>query len=130
MNRITLITEPDDLARDAFRILCVDLNTDQTQIVSDSLTAVENELECVVYVWNSNDSDTWLFDKKQKSNLIIFNACSYNSELVGYLAAQPNSLYFGPLKFLSHINDRDIYDVTVCKSFLIQYMQRYEQIFK
>jgi len=130
MNRITLVTEPDDLSRDAFRILCVDLNQDQTQIISDSLTGISNNSECIVYVWNGIGSHDWFFDKKHKSHLIIFNGCGQNLELVGYMAAQPNSIYFGPLKFLSKINDRDIYDVDVCKNFLNQYMQKYEQIYK
>lgn len=130
MNKITLVTDPDDIQRDGFRILCVDLNPDQTQIISNSLMEIQSNSEFIVYIWNTNESDSWLIDKKQKSDLIIFNGCGNNPELIGYLAAQPNSIYFGPLKFLSLVNDRDIYDVTICKNFLIQYLEKHEQIFK
>jgi hypothetical protein len=130
MDKITLVTAPDDVVNDGFRILCVDLNPDQNQMVSDAMNTVDSILECIVYVWTSGEPEQWLFDKKQKSNLIIFNGASPNGEVVGYLSAQPNSIYFGPLKMLSGINNRDIYDVEVCKNFLIQHLRKHEQVFK
>jgi hypothetical protein len=130
MDKITLVTAPDDITNDGFRILCVDLNQDQNQIVSDTLNTIESTMECIVYVWTSGEPEQWLFDKKQKSNLIIFNGASHNGEVVGYLSAQPNSVYFGPLKMLAGINNRDIYDVDVCKNFLIHHLRKHEKTFQ
>ena len=45
-----------------------------------------------------------------KSNFIIFNAESENQTLVGYLAAQKNSHYFGELKTLQKVNGSCIMD--------------------
>ena len=130
MNKITLVTEPDDILVDSFRILCVNLTADQTQFLSDIVNDMEFIIDSIVYVWNEGDSEEWLFDKKLKSNLIIFNAVTDSGEINGYLAAQPNSFYFGPLKNLSYVNNRDIYDATSFKETLLEYIRKYEQIYE
>jgi hypothetical protein len=130
MNKITLVTEPDDILVDAFRILCVNLTVDQTQFLSDIVNDMEYIVDTVVYVWNDGDDEKWLFDKKTKSNLIVFNASTECGEINGYLAAQPNSFYFGPLRNLSLVNIRDIYDATDFKDTLLEYIRKYEQIYE
>lgn len=130
MNKITLVTSPDDVVIDAFRILCVDLTVDQNQLVSDAITGLEGIADAVIYVWNTGEDLSWLFDKKQKCQLIIFNGVHANGEVIGYLAAQPNSYYFGPLKSLELVNNRDIYDVVSLQETLTINIKRYEQKFK
>jgi hypothetical protein len=130
MNNITLVTDPDDILVDAFRILCVNLTVDQTQFLSDIVNDMEYIIDTVVYVWNDGDDEKWLFDKKTKSNLIVFNASAECGEINGYLAAQPNSFYFGPLRNLSLVNIRDIYDATDFKDTLLEYIRKYEQIYE
>lgn len=130
MNKITLVTSPDDVVIDAFRILCVDLTVDQNQLVSDAITGLEGIADSVIYIWNTGEDLEWLFDKKQKCQLVIFNGVHSNGEVVGYLAAQPNAYYFGPLKSLELINNRDIYDVVSLQETLTNYIKRYEQKFK
>lgn len=130
MNKITLVTEPDDILSDAFRILCVNLTVDQTQFLSDVVNDMEFTIDSIVYVWNEGDDEKWLFDKKLKSQMIIFNAVMESGEINGYLAAQPNSYYFGPLRNLSHVNNRDIYDATSFKDTLLEYIRKYEQIYE
>lgn len=130
MNKITLVTEPDDILADAFRILCVNLTVDHTQFLSNIINEMDFIVDSIVYVWNNGDDEKWLFDKKLKSQLIIFNAVSDNGEINGYLAAQPNSFYFGPLRNLSVINDRDIYDTESFKDTLLEYIKKYEQIYQ
>lgn len=130
MNRITLITSPDDVLADAFRILCVDLTIDQNQLVSNCITKLDFASNIVIYIWNTGEDVNWLFDKKQKSNIIVFNGMHNNGEIVGYLTAQANSYYFGPLKTLGAINDRDIYDIHSLEETLVNYVKKYEQNFK
>lgn len=130
MNKITLVTEPDDILSDAFRILCVNLTVDQTQFLSNVVNDMEFTVDSIIYVWNEGDDEKWLFDKKLKSQMIIFNAVMESGEINGYLAAQPNSYYFGPLRNLSHVNDRDIYDATSFKDTLLEYIRKYEQIYE
>lgn len=130
MNNITLVTDPDDILVDAFRILCVNLTVDQTQFLSDIVNDMDQVIDSVVYVWNDGDDKKWLFDKKLKSDIIIFNAIFDCGEINGYLAAQPNSFYFGPLKNLYHINNRDIYDAMSFKETLLEYIRKYEQIYE
>jgi len=106
--KIILVTPPDDILLDGVRILLVDLTAEQNQIVSDALKAVNNQ-STVVYVWNINQNIDWVLDKKQKSNIILFNAESEDQTLVGYLAAQSNSYYFGTLRTLGKVNNSAIY---------------------
>jgi len=98
MNNITLVTAPDDIHIDAVRILTYDLDNDQSQLVSNALTSMDNLYDTVMYIAKSNDDPQWILDKKIKSSIIILNAESDNQTLVGYLAAQPGSYYFGTIK--------------------------------
>jgi hypothetical protein len=107
---VILVTDPDDVQVDGLRLLLVDLNIDQNQIVSDALARSDGFGSIVSYIWRSGDSVDWLLDKKHKSDLIIFNADSENDIIIGYMAAQKYSYYFGILKILSPANNRNIYN--------------------
>ncbi len=107
---VILVTDPDDIQVDGLRLLLVDLNVDQNQIVSDALAQSSGFGSIVSYIWRSGDSPDWLLDKKHKSELIIFNADSENDIIIGYMAAQKYSYYFGTLKILSPVNNRNIYN--------------------
>jgi hypothetical protein len=109
-NKVLLVTSPDDVSIDALRILLVGLNDDQSSIISDALTNLEQVPETVVYVANETESAAWLIDKKQKSKLIIFNAEMDNGELVGYLAAQPNAYFFGNMRYIGITTKRALFD--------------------
>lgn len=129
-NKLSLVTAPDDIPQDSLRVLLVSLTADQTKIISDVLTEFDKIPNTVLYVWNVMDSTEWLFDKKNKSNIIIFNASQDNQELVGYLAAQPNSYYFGVLKTLGIINNNIIHDMNQCFELIKETITAYEQQFK
>ena len=107
-DRITIVTTPDDILIDGIRILLVNLTDDQSYCVSTALKQSNVKNDIIVYLSNNIDWD-WIIDKKQKSDLIIFNSDSENSMLVGYLTAQSNSYYFGTLKDLHRANNRAIY---------------------
>jgi hypothetical protein len=134
MNKITLVTSPDDVLVDAFRILCVDLTHDQSQLVSDAITRIEDVVDTVIYVWKMGDSVEWLLGKKSKCDIILFNADAEVDGaielIIGYMAAQPNSYYFGLLKSLGNINTRDIYDIVSLQETLNMNIKKYEQKFK
>jgi hypothetical protein len=125
-NKVILVTAPDDVLVDGLRILLVNLTNEQTQLISDALTSIPSLPTIVLYVFNTNEND-WLFDKKQKSNLIIFNAEAGNEIITGYMAAQRNSAYFGNLKDLSNINPQGIYNIDDCKNLLLTAIEKYEQ---
>lgn len=125
-NKVILVTEPDDILQDGLRILLVNLTNEQTQIISDALTSFTSLPTIILYVWNTSET-SWLFDKKPKSNLIIFNAESTNEIIIGYMAAQKNSAYFGNLKDLSSINPQGIYNIDDCKNLLLNAIEKYEQ---
>lgn len=125
-NKVILVTEPDDTLQDGLRILLVNLTNEQTQIISDALTSFTSLPTIILYVWNTSET-SWLFDKKPKSNLIIFNAESANEIIIGYMAAQKNSAYFGNLKDLSSINPQGIYNTDDCKNLLLNAIEKYEQ---
>lgn len=127
-DKVILVTAPDDVSYDGVRILLVDLTPDQTQVVSEVLTRLSTIPTTILYVTNTTiDSADWIFDKKHKSDLIIFNADTENDLYVGYFAAQHNSHYFGPLKILSVINNQAIYDTEECFILLENLMNKHEQ---
>lgn len=109
-DKVLVVTAPDDVVLDGIRILAVNLTQEHGQIVSNALLQFENSSVTVInYVWNNGDNTTWLLDKKFKSNLILFNADDTNSAIVGFMAAQPKSHYFGTLRDLNLANDRVLF---------------------
>ena len=110
-DKIVLVTPPDDILQDGIRLLLVDLDTDQTNILSDALKSLTESTSSIVYIWHSLTDDVeWMLEKKHKSDVILFNAASDNDLIIGYLAAQLNSHYFGTLKSLHNINSSAIYN--------------------
>ena len=126
MDNILVVTPPDDIHNDGFRLLLVDLTADQSQIVSDSLLNLKSIPPTVVYSWKSDDLDEWLLQKKKKSDLIIFNAESSKHLLIGYLAAQINTYYFGTLRTLSTVNNRELLNTDHCIELLDNYITQYK----
>src|SRR6056300_177261 len=111
MDKIILVTPPDDVFEDAVRIIAFDLTTEQNQILSNAINNINlSDTKLIVYVYQNSDDSKWLLDKKQKSSIIIFNAESYNQTIVGYLAAQNNSYYFGDLRSIGDANSSRIND--------------------
>ena len=108
---IIIVTPPDDINLDGKRILCFDLTNEQSMIISTCLRDIDADDNIIVYNSKAFQDHDWFFDKKHKSDLIIFNAESEDPMMVGYLAAQKNSIYFGNLKSLSSCNKRTIYDI-------------------
>jgi hypothetical protein len=111
-DKIIAVTPPDDVLQDGGRLLLVDLTEDQMSVVSKAMGQIEEFNRIVLYIWTPQHDVEWLLDKKHKSDLIIFNADSFDQTLIGYLAAQPNSCYFGVLKSISNVNDYVINDST------------------
>jgi len=107
--KVIVVTSPDDVTDDAYRILLVDLSPAQGKMFSDTLLEINCKDLVVVYLWENTNDINWLLDKKSKSELIIFNADSQNEIIVGYMTAQRNSHYLGILKSLGSANSRAIY---------------------
>jgi hypothetical protein len=103
-NKVTLVTYPDDVAHDGIRILGFDLQPHQTQLISDSFNSLDQIPHLVVYLANGQDDSKWIIDKKHKCSIILINAESQDQTMVGYLAAQGNSHYFGTLRSISCAN--------------------------
>jgi hypothetical protein len=113
-DNILIITPPDDTLLDGIRILHVELTQEQNQLISTALLKSNINNTIINYVWRMGDPVAWLLDKKSKSDVIFFNAdAPVNGAIemfIGYIAAQPNSYYFGYLKDLQPVNDRAIYN--------------------
>jgi hypothetical protein len=124
--KVLVVTTPDDVMIDGFRLLLVDLDADQTKTISDSLLKILSDTSVITYMWGSNDDSYWLLDKKAKSDLIIFNANSQNELIVGYMAAQKNSHYFGTLKTLAQANAKAIYASEDCESLITFNLNNHE----
>jgi hypothetical protein len=121
-----VITPPDDLALDGTRILLVDLDSVQTQLISDALKNIDYTGRVILYFWKSVDDIDWMIDKKHKSSTIFFNADSTNDLIVGYLSAQPNSHYFGTLRSLSTLVGPAINSFEQCMDILTRSIGDYE----
>jgi hypothetical protein len=124
-DKVVLVTYPDDVLDEAVRILLVDLNEDQSNIVSQSLTELESIPLVVAYSWRIGDSIDWLIDKTHKSQLIIFNADSDDLTLVGYYAGKLNSFYFGDIGQMKIVNRSAIFDVVQTKEILKHTFRKY-----
>jgi len=124
-DKVIIVTPPDDIQVDGLRILLVDLTPDQTNVISQSLTRLETIPTTITYVWNTSNDISWLLDKKHKSFLIFFNADSENDAIIGYMAAQVNSYYFGNLKSLSQVNQNAIYDTEQIFNLMENVIQQY-----
>lgn len=113
INDVLLVTSPDDVTEDGIRILCVGLSLDQEHKISESLLKFDTtRSKVIVYIWKAESSVQWMLDKKEKSDLIFFNAEAEISPMIlGYIAAHKNSFYFGNLKDLYEANKRAIYNV-------------------
>ena len=114
-DRILVVTPPDDTLLQGIRIIHVELTERHSAIVSNALMQASLPHTVINYVWKMGDSIAWLMDKIAKGDLIIFNASPENNGatelLIGWVAAQPRSYYFGNLKDLHMVNDRAIYSV-------------------
>ena len=113
-DKILVVTPPDDTLINGVRILHVELNEEQSMIVSSALINSNTQHTTINYVWKMGDSIEWLLDKVPKSNFILFNADRPNNGatelIIGYIAAQPNSYYFGTLRDLNLVNSSVIYN--------------------
>lgn len=126
-DKVVIATSPDDVSIDGFRLLLVDLDAVQSKTVSDALLNLSLDTNVIVYLWKSSDPMPWLLDKKAKSRLIIFNADSANELIVGYLAAQKKSHYFGNLKLLAGANSAVLYALEDCTKLIKSSIDHYEQ---
>ena len=126
-NKLTLVTAPDDILEDGLRILLVGLDHQNSERVSTALTRLDSVPTTIIYVWNKGEDRAWLFDKKQKSNIIIFDADNVSPEMMGYMAAQPNSYYFGILREIEPVNNRALFDVDTCYKLLGEIVDQYER---
>lgn len=129
-DRITVVTDPDDVFQPGFRILTVDLTVEQLDEVSKSLKNLETQEDVVVYVWKVGSDINWLLDKIYKSNSIIFNADSTDQTLVGFLASKNKSAYFGELRSIKEVNKSVVFNCDQCTDFFNRYLGLYEQISK
>jgi hypothetical protein len=127
-NKITLVTEPDDINIDGIRILAYDLTPEQSQIFSNCFLPIENFSPIVVYVANGQNDPKWTIDKKQKCSIIILNAESQDQTMVGYLTAQKNSYYFGNLRSISEANVSLIQDTTQLTTIMEEHITKYEKL--
>lgn len=125
-DRVILITPPDDINIDGIRILAVNLFPEQSQILSDALLKTDSTASILIYIWKNGDPEEWLFDKKHKSQSILFNADDQNELIVGYMAAQRNSVYFGNLRTLHGFNKSAIYSIEDCQSYIQSLIGKYE----
>ena len=124
-DKVLVVTSPDDVLIDGYRILVAGLTPEQSKIVSDTLLKIKYSGNVILYLWDAGDNE-WLLDKKHKSDLIIFNADHENQALVGYMSAQKNSHYFGHLKFLASANAKAIYASEDLENLLTLILNNYE----
>jgi hypothetical protein len=129
-DKVIIVTPPDDVQIDGLRILLIDLTHEQTNLISQSLTRLETIPTTITYVWNTSNDIQWLLDKKHKSFLTFFNADSDNDAIIGYMAAQANSYYFGNLKSLSLANQNAIYDTEQIFNLMENVIQQYVRQFR
>jgi hypothetical protein len=128
IDKILLVTEPDDVVQDGPRILTVDLSPEHNQIISDSLSEISVFPNIIIYSWIAGNDIPWLIDKSRKAQLIIFNAESQDQTIIGYMAAKSNAFYFGNLRSLNQVNRSVLFDSNDTKEILTKTMDLYGKI--
>ena len=112
-NKILIVTPPDDSLLQGIRITHVQLNEEQSNIISNALLQTSLPNTIINYVWKMGDRVEWLLDKIAKSDIVFFNAdTQYNGAIeliIGWTAAQPQSYYFGSLRDLHLANNNVLY---------------------
>ncbi len=130
-DRILIVTAPDDTLLQGIRILHVELTEEQNSIVSKSLLQSTLPHTLINYTWKMGDPVSWLLDKTPKCDLIIFNADTNlngaTEMIIGWVAAQHNSYYFGNLRDLHIANDRVIFNDSDIINLLETISKHYEQ---
>ncbi len=126
-DKIILVSSPDDISYDGVRMLFVDLTQSQSEIMSQALLSLNNVPRIIAYTWQSGNDVDWVIDKSRKSNLIVFNADSFDQTLVGYFAGKTNAYYFGTLRSLSKVNSSVIFDVDQCSELFMDTIEKYGQ---
>ena len=63
-DKVLIATSPDDVLVDGFRLLLVDLDSNQTKVLSDTLLSLKLETTVIVYLWAGTDPISWLLDKR------------------------------------------------------------------
>jgi hypothetical protein len=126
-DRVLVVTYPDDSLEDGVRLLLVDLTSEQLHAISEILARVETPGLVVAYIWKTGISTDWILDKKHKTDYIFFNADSSDQTLVGYLAAQRNSSYFGTLRSINRVNKSAILDTDQCATIIENIIDKHEQ---
>lgn len=126
IDKIVVVTPPDDVYQLGQRVLTVDLSSEQLNEVSQSIQNLDIDDNIIVYVWRPGLGIEWLLDKIYKSNAIIFNADSVDQTLVGFLSAQRKSAYFGDLRSLKEVNKSVIFNKDQCINFLNKTLGLYE----
>lgn len=125
-DKILVVTDPDDIVVQGIRIVYVDLNHEQQAVISSALIQTLCAHTVINYIWKVGDSIEWLADKFIKSDLIIFNADSFNQVIVGWSAGYHKSYYFGTLKDLHTVNVRAIYNADDVLILLEKVARQYE----
>lgn len=130
-DKILVVTPPDDILLQGIRVLHVNLNQEQSSVVSNALMQCELPHSIINYVWKMGNAVTWLLDKSPKCDIIIFNAANHNSDagldiVLGWISAQNQSHYFGDLKDLHHVNDRAIYTSNDVLNLMEKASKRYD----
>ena len=125
-DKIIVITPPDDVLQNGFRILAVDLTGEQLNYLSSAIQDLGTTDNVIVFVWKVGYDVNWALDKSYKSNAIIFNADSIDQTLIGLLAGKKKSAYFGELRSIKEVNKSVLHDREQCFNFLDNLLGSYE----
>jgi hypothetical protein len=124
-DKVLVVTAPDDVLVNGPRICLVNLDPEQSKLISDILLNIRLDTVLVIYMWTGKDSTDWFLDKFYKSDLVIFNADTYDA-LTGFVSSSKKSYYFGNLKDLSAANPRVLYAYDDCKNLINSFIEKYE----
>lgn len=127
-NKIVLVTSPDDLSTHGVRLCLVNLNQEQLNLLTQVLTEIDVDQSVIAYIWNPKDPYEWFIDKKLKSDVILFNALAPSPVLNGYLVAHPNCYYFGTLREVTHLYNKEITSPIQLSSIISRATERVSQV--
>lgn len=112
MNKISIVTSPDYYHANTKRVLLINPSAEEKNLVHEWLK--DNDVEMVLYVYNSDNNIEWLLniaDSVESTYFNIDNTTDISYNYISYLISKPKVTYKSEKLDYSILNKDRIYNI-------------------
>ena len=112
MNKISIVTSPDYYHANTERVLLINPSAEEKNLVHEWLK--DNDVEMVLYVYNSDNNIEWLLniaDSVESTYFNIDNTTDISYNYISYLISKPKVTYKSEKLDYSILNKDRIYNI-------------------